>query len=477
MTSTRITSFVICLGLACLMLTGNALASKTVATEVTYAQEVGALKAVYITPSGNKITRAMTVMRTADSGNFFLKVTLSDNAQFGNAGLPAAGDLTQTAGTPADNVTVTRSTAAADGDTFVEYSVVVKANFTVLPTFTLTTDLWAIIDVDNVLGGGGTISATIVTRDANTGAIMDTGTDADVWLKSAVGVKVDSAIAATTATIDVTTNRKKFVAVSGADTTTTDVGATLGVDGSVASVLLKDATAYSLLVGDSVELVITGDLSGITSITYDGTVTSVKAADVTAKSITIKLAGTSSSLAGGKVARTFVLTNDGTVLSARTLSLAINLKLSGGTTGPAVNNRTLLAVTPLSVWSLNGTVLIANFMNGNTAAFAGRIYLFNSSSSSAAVTAKVLTLPVKGGTQVLLGTVLLSDEVAAGMGMNIKLAEDVLANISGLASPYVTDGGNVVVEFTVEASQVTGVAVVFNPTTLVSFGLYPLQTP
>jgi len=245
----------------------------------------------------------------------------------------------------------------------------------------------------------------------------------------------------------------------------------------VASVLLKDATAYSLLAGDSVELVITGDLSGITSITYDGTVTSVKAADVTASSITIKLAGTSSSLAGGKVARTFVLTNDGTVLSARTLSLAINLKLSGGVTGPAVNNRTLLAVTPLSVWSLNGTVLIANFLNGNSTDFASRIYLFNSSSSSAAITAKVLTLPVKGGTQVLLGTVLLSDEVAAGMGMNIKLAEDVLANISGLASPYVTDGGNVVVEFTVEASQVTGVGVVFNPTTLVSFGLYPLQSP
>ena len=477
MNSTRITSFVICLGLACLMLTGNALASKTVATEVTYAQEVGALKALYITPSGNTITRTMTVLRQAASGNFFLKITLSNNAQFGNTGLPVVGDLTQTAGTPSDNVTVTLPTAAKEGDTSVEYSVVVKADFTVYPTLTLATDAWAIIDVDNVMGVGGTISATIETRDSNTGATVDTGTDADVWLKSAVGVKVDSAIAATTATVDVATNRKKFVAVTGADTTTTDLGATLGIDGSVADVLLKDATAYSLLAGDSVELVITGDLSGITSITYDGTVTSVKAADVTASSITIKLAGTSSSLAGGKVARTFVLTADGTVLSARTLSVAVNLKLSGGTTGPAANNRTLLAVAPLTVWSLNGTVLIANFMNGNTTEFASRIYLFNSSSSSAAITAKVLTLPAKGGTQVLVGTVKLSEEIGAGMGRNIKLAEDILANISGIASPYVADGGNLVVEFTIEASQVTGVGVVFHPTTLVSFGLYPLQTP
>ena len=121
MNSTRITSFVysICLGLACLMLTGNVLASKTTATEVTYAREVGALKAVYTTPVGNTVTRAMTVLRQSASGNFFLRLTLSDNAEFNAGGLPVAGDLTQTAGTPGGNITVTIPTPVADGDTSV----------------------------------------------------------------------------------------------------------------------------------------------------------------------------------------------------------------------------------------------------------------------------------------------------------------------------------------------------------------------
>ena len=42
MNSTRIVSLTICLGLACLLLTGNALAQSTTATDVSYAQEVGA---------------------------------------------------------------------------------------------------------------------------------------------------------------------------------------------------------------------------------------------------------------------------------------------------------------------------------------------------------------------------------------------------------------------------------------------------
>ncbi len=476
MNSTRITSFVVCLSLACLVLTGTALASKTTATEVTYAREVGALNAVYTTPAGNIVTRAMTVLRQAASGNFFLRLTLSGNAEFEAAGLPVAGDLTQTAGTPASNITVTIPTAVADGDTSVEFSIVVVADFTVFPTFTIDTGAWRIRDVDNVLGGGGAIQATIITRDANTGNIVDSGTDADDWLKSKFAVEIDKAIAATTAVVDVATNRKNFVDTP-EDDIKVDNGASVGIDGSVAGVLLKDATAYTLLAGDSVELVITGDLSGITTISWDGNSKSVTSAEVTANSTTIKIAGTNASLTGSGAGKPFVITVDGTtVLGERTLTLTVNLKLSGGVTGPAANDRTLGGPSTLTVWTLNGTVLIANFQNGNSGIFASRMYIFNSSSSAGAITARVWTLPVAGGTESLLGSVALGT-VGAGAGRNIKLAEDILANITGVTVPYTADGGNVVVELTIEASKVTGVGQVFNASTLASFGIFPMQKP
>ena len=82
MSSTRLTSFIVCLGLACLMRVGNARAGTTMATELTYAREVEALGTLYDIPAGNTIKREMAVLRPAASGNFFLRLTLSDNAEF-----------------------------------------------------------------------------------------------------------------------------------------------------------------------------------------------------------------------------------------------------------------------------------------------------------------------------------------------------------------------------------------------------------
>ncbi len=62
MHSTRIKWFVVCLGLACLMLRGGVLAGNTTATEVTYAQEIGASNAVYSLPTGNPVERLMNVL-------------------------------------------------------------------------------------------------------------------------------------------------------------------------------------------------------------------------------------------------------------------------------------------------------------------------------------------------------------------------------------------------------------------------------
>jgi len=157
MSSTRITSFLVGLTLAYLTLGSNALAGTTTATELTYAREVGTSSTLYDILAGNSIERVMDVLRPAGSGNFFLKLTLSDEAEFAAGGLPVAGDLAQTAGTPAGNVTVSLLTAVADGDTFVEWFVLVgPSTFTAFPTLRVDTSGWRIRDVDNVLGGGDT---------------------------------------------------------------------------------------------------------------------------------------------------------------------------------------------------------------------------------------------------------------------------------------------------------------------------------
>jgi len=83
MHSTRFTRIAVWLVHVCLILTGNALAGTTTATEVTYAREVGATDAVYTIPAGNSIERAMFVLRPGGGpGDFFLRVELGKNSEF-----------------------------------------------------------------------------------------------------------------------------------------------------------------------------------------------------------------------------------------------------------------------------------------------------------------------------------------------------------------------------------------------------------
>ena len=238
MNATRFTGFAVCLGLACLMLTENALAGTTTTTEVTYAREVGKDDAIYTLLPANTAERAMNVIRSV-SQDFTLRVSLSDNAQFATPTLPAAGDLTLTT-TGGGAVTVSITDGGAN-DTFVLYLVDVTTAFTAFPTFTLTTTGWTIRDVDNVLGGGGTITLTLETRDSASNTIIDPGIGTKDWLKSAFGADVVSALSPTTAAIDFTTT---FIDTP-PDTTVRDNGATLGIDGSVADVLDLAGTAFT----------------------------------------------------------------------------------------------------------------------------------------------------------------------------------------------------------------------------------------
>ena len=54
----------------------------------------------------------------------------------------------------------------------------------------------------------------------------------------------------------------------------------------------------------------------------------------------------------------------------------------------------------------------------------------------------------------------------------IKLAEDILTTLQ-IPLPYTTDGGNLTLEFTIQAVAVRGAAQVFSSD--FAFGTYPLQ--
>ena len=123
--------------------------------------------------------------------------------------------------------------------------------------------------------------------------------------------------------------------------------------------------------------------------------------------------------------------------------------------------------------SASPTVLVANFMNGNTDFFKSRVYLWNPSVSAGNVTVRVLTLPLDGGlAQELTPTPLPLGTLEARSALNIKLAEDILTPL-GVLLPYTTDGGNLTLEFTIQAADVRGAAQVFS--SAFAFGTQPLQ--
>jgi len=119
---------------------------------------------------------------------------------------------------------------------------------------------------------------------------------------------------------------------------------------------------------------------------------------------------------------------------------------------------------------VNPTVLVAHFINGNSAFFDSRVYLWNPSTGAGDVTVRVFTLPHTGGS-LALGTVNLG-MLQASSARNIKLAEDVLTPL-GIPLPYTDNGGNLTLEFTIEAPNVRGVGQVFSSD--LAFGTYPLQ--
>jgi hypothetical protein len=85
----------------------------------------------------------------------------------------------------------------------------------------------------------------------------------------------------------------------------------------------------------------------------------------------------------------------------------------------------------------------------------------------------VFSLPLTTGmAQELTGAPLSLGTLASKSALNIKLAEDILTPLE-ITPPYTIDGGNLTLEFTIQAADVVGAAQVFSSG--FAFGTYPLQ--
>ena len=364
-----------------------------------------------------------------------------------------------------------------------------KLNETLFPTITIDTTGWVIRDVDDVLGGGGSISISVSTRDAGSGIAVDSGSESDTWLTSEFAVVIDHFVA-TTATIDVGTNRVNFVSTINADTLTMDLGATLAIKRNDGPLDLT-GSIYTLDVDSDVILTISGNLIGIDNINWgsaagedgeDGEDVDIDDDAIDAGEAVITIAGNSGLFDG--TARGFTITvDDETSLAPRTLTLTVDLDLDPDrtdTSGDGSSARELVSGT-LTVWSLNGTILITNFINGNSNEFRGRVYLWNPPTSVAGVvTVRVFSLAIPGAATLndseLLGTVELSDTLGPlgpGVALNIRLAEDILVPLG--MNPYTDTGGNLVLEITVESHGVTGYSQTMANDLSLTFGTVPLS--
>ena len=115
-------------------------------------------------------------------------------------------------------------------------------------------------------------------------------------------------------------------------------------------------------------------------------------------------------------------------------------------------------------------MLVANWVNGNTTFNSSRVYLWNPSAMSGAITVRVYSMPVASTGSSLLGTRTVGT-LGASSGMNVRIKEDILEPL-GLPTPFPDNGGNLTLEVTIEALGCSGFTQTFSST--VAYGTTPL---
>jgi hypothetical protein len=498
----RMMSLALCVGVAFCLLTVSAMAAGTTrllaptTTPSTYASELT------LTPTatvGNTYTlvsnatfnsdvyRDMTVARTT-AQNFTVVVSLSGGARF--VATPAGGDVTISAisgSAPAGAATFTVATGGA-GTSSVTFLSNITTSFTGFPTLRIAagTAGWQIRDPLNALAAGP-ITVSVQTFDAADGLPVDGDAGSVNLLRAtnAVIIPAAQALLATSAVVDVATSRQNFVATA-PDTITVDNGATLGIGYATPVPLALAGTPFALTAADTVRLTFTSsnDFAGLatagattTGISWGTTVLSSTGTGTTRL---INVPGNHANFNAG--AQPFAFTVTGAVsLPTRTLSVAADLILAtvGGSTNGGTRN--LQGALTVTTWTFNGSVLVANWLSGDSNTYKSRIYLWNPSSLTGAVTVRVFSTPlITSGTQTSTelttpGSPLSLGSLAGNSGVAIRLYEDILGPAGLNIAPYTANGGNVVVEVTIRASNVRGTCQVFSVNGAQQFGQVGLQ--
>jgi len=523
-------SLALCVGVAFLLLAGSAFAQTAGITgvaagnQVTYATQAARVNQVYTLPTTGTvgyITRQMGVARAvADPGAFLIRVTLPAGLVFNAAQNAAAPPVSLSvaggsAGFGCGAAAWDGGTTTAPFNAYITYKCSFAATApSTAPTVQINPAGWTLKDAaGNVLDVAGDLAAvTVQTFDAVSGFEFDNGAGSvpsATWLKAANGMTV--AITPTKAVIDVATARKNFLAgVAGG--IGTDVAL---VDNDAAVVVTYPAGVYGANGNGYVIPVTATDLLTLTlsSATADcergGIANFVWDSNVAAPSVALS-AGQRACTAAvvmsvpGNNAALAAITNAALPPAGATGTIPVQLVVNGtdslttrsinvqvGYTygAPAVVGPVQLPSTLLTSWAYNGTVLLANFANANTAAWKSRFYIFNETTvANAIVFARVFTIPgissttagAQVGNQVQFTTTL-----GAISGAAIRLEDIINAANSGMNSTNLAGDGsfNVAVEITVLApsasgfvtSGITGVTQTMNLTNTMSFGSTPMQ--
>jgi len=513
-------SLALCVGVAFLLLAGSAFAGttalatgSTVNTVALQSGKTAVPAVVYTIPAAgtfsNAYTRTMGVARQTTSGDFFLKVKLQNGFTFNGGRVPAVGDVAlTTAGGGAIGAITVFSPAVIAGSGEVVFRIPVTTSFATAPTFTITTAGWTVNDVAGYLSGTSPVTTQIeiTTYDANTGNDLDNGGTNPANFISAVNA-VGAAITSTTAIVDTAAGSGRLKLVPTApDTIAQDGGAAvtirIGDQTGLNPVHNAAGANYLVAAGDFINITVTGPLSGVKYLFYNWLVgngvapevrKTIAAADVTNGFAVIAVPGTNAliaALANGSVTVPLTIEVDGTTqLTTRDFTVAVEATCAFN----AANNRTganapVPAGTLLSRWSINGTVLMANWANANTGAWKSRFYIFNETSTpNATVIVRMFQIPISSNptapTAQIGSTVTLAKSLSAIGGMTIRL-EDIMTASGATTTDFAGPDGsyNIAVEITVYTQGVgavvggvTGYAQTFNLAGTIFTGTSPLS--
>ena len=435
--------------------------------------EVGSADQVWQVPGASDIVRNLAFI--PGSNNICFDLTPGNGATWDSAAPQITVSIDQTNSDAADYVDFDNLS-----QTLVNSAATLRACWdsgtnpiTSFSAATIEMDDLSFKDVNNAAGTSAGISMTVETIDAFTTNELDDGGAADTvadYFKGETFFKAPT-VTKTTATVDVNQDREGFVP-DAPDTATQDLGAIIALKFS--SVTLGpfniDGTAFLATGGElnSVVAIFSDDaaLGGITTFEATGWATAPDR-------VTLLTAGVFDTSAR---AVSITVTGDDT-LETRTITVTFtfNIDQPGGGDKDFVVG---VGIT-ISTWDLNGCVLLAHWVQGNTDApgiagagvFKSRLYVVNHTSSIGAVNVEVIEMDLSTGgtTGVSLGTTSAGAilDLRANGAMLIRM-EDVLTDL-GVTLPHLVNGGNLAAIATIRVSSCSGSYQTFDETTTASF--------